>query len=146
MHVSRLTWASFVLAIAGIGVAIYMVVIHYQEHVLVCGIGDCAKVQTSSYSEFMGVAIAWYGLAMYLVILALLVVREVFPATEDFASVALFGITLAGSLYVAYLTYLEIWVIEAICQWCVTFAIITVLLFIGSVIRLWRLFADNASG
>lgn len=144
MHISRPAWASLALAIAGVGVAIYMVVIHYQEHVLVCGIGNCEKVQTSSYSEFMGIAIAWYGLAMYLVIFALLVVREIRPASEDVVSVALFGITLAGTLYVAYLTYLEIWVIEAICQWCVTFAIITVLLFIVSVIRLWRLFADSA--
>ena len=145
MHPPRPTWVTFLLAIAGIAVAIYMVVIHYQEHVLVCGIGNCEKVQTSSYSEFMGIAIAWYGLAMYLVIFALLVVREIRPASEDVISVALFGITLAGTLYVAYLTYLEIWVIEAICQWCVTFAIITVLLFIVSVIRLWRLFADSAS-
>lgn len=145
MHVSRLSWASFSLAIAGIAVASYMVVIHYQEHILVCGIGNCEKVQTSSYSEFMDIPIAWFGFAMYLVILALLVVREIRPATEDVTSVALFGITLAGTIYVTYLTYLEIWVIEAICQWCVTFAIITVLLFIASLIRLWRLFADGAS-
>jgi len=142
MHASRLTSASLALALAGTIVAAYMVVIHYREHALVCGIGNCEKVQTSSYAELLGIPIAWMGLVMYLAFLALMILRKVRPATEEFATIALFGITLAGTLYVAYLTYLEIWVIEAICQWCVAFAIITIMIFIGSTFRLWRLFTQ----
>lgn len=82
---------------------------------------------------------------MYLVILGLTILREARPTTAEVVTVALFGLTLAGTLYVAYLTYLEIWVIEAICQWCVAFAIITVLMFVGSTIRLARLFIHNDS-
>ena len=142
MHASRLTSASLALALAGTIVAAYMVVIHYREHALVCGIGNCEKVQTSSYAELLGIPIAWMGLVMYLAFLALMILRKVRPATEEFATIALFGITLAGTLYVAYLTYLEIWVIEAICQWCVAFAINTIMIFIGSTFRLWRLFTQ----
>jgi uncharacterized membrane protein len=145
MHGSRLTWASLILACMGTIVAAYLVIIHYREHALVCGIGNCEKVQTSSYAELAGVPIAWLGLAMYLVILGLTILREARPTTGEVVTVALFGLTLAGTLYVAYLTYLEIWVIEAICQWCVAFAIITVLMFVGSTIRLARLFIHNDS-
>jgi uncharacterized membrane protein len=48
----------------------------------------------------------------------------------------MFGTLLAGSIYAAYLTYLEIWVIEAVCQWCVTSAIISVLLLLVEGARL----------
>lgn len=140
MSPSRLALASLGLTLLGIAVAVYMVYIHYQESALICGVGDCAKVQTSTYAEVAGIPIAWFGLIMYLVLLALWIGKRAIPAMTDLATVGIFGITLAGTLYVAYLTYLEIWVIEAICQWCVTFAIITTLLFLLSALQLWRLF------
>ncbi len=131
------------LSVAGLGIAIYMVVIHYQVHALVCGIGNCEKVQTSRYAELHGIPIAWFGLAMSVAILFLLVLNVVTPAFEDLVAVAMFGLTFAGTLAVAYLTYLEIWVIEAICQWCVIFAIITVSLFSCSLEHLRHLFVES---
>jgi uncharacterized membrane protein len=145
MRIQRATLPSCVLALAGIAVASYMVWIHYQETALICGIGDCEQVQTSSYAELAGVPIAWLGLIMFLAVLGLLILRDVRPDAQELATVALFGILLGGTVYVAYLTYLEIWVIEAICQWCVTFAIIMVLLFILTTIQLGRLFVDPSS-
>jgi uncharacterized membrane protein len=46
--------------------------------------------------------------------------------------------TLAGTLYSAYLTYVEIWLIEAICQWCVISAIITLAIFLIEAWRAWQ--------
>lgn len=136
--------AQAILALAGMAVAAYLVYVHYQETALVCGVGDCEKVQSSSYAEFAGIPIGWFGLALYVAIAALLAARQRGLIGADIADVLLVGATFAGTLAVAYLTYLEIWVIEAICQWCVTFAIITVILLALSAVRLARTFAAAA--
>lgn len=128
--------AIWLLTVAGAAVAAYLVYVHYQESALVCGVGDCATVQASRYAEFAGIPIAWFGLALYLAIGILLAARRFDLVAEDVADVLMLGATFAGTLAVAYLTYLEIWVIDAICQWCVTFAIITAILFALSVVRL----------
>lgn len=128
--------ATWLLTVAGAAVAAYLVYVHYQESALVCGVGDCATVQSSRYAEFAGIPIAWFGLALYLAIGILLAARRFDLIAEDLADVLLLGATFAGTLAVAYLTYLEIWVIDAMCQWCVTFAIITAILFVLSVVRL----------
>ena len=59
--------------------------------------------------------------------------------TTNSGATAIFGITLAGVLYEIYLTYVEIWVIDAICPWCVTFAIVTLLILIVEGWHVWRL-------
>jgi uncharacterized membrane protein len=127
---------ALMLTIAGIGVAGYLTYVHYNQGALVCGIGDCEIVQTSTYAKMFGIPIALFGLGMYLAILALLIVRFSRPQWADTATAAIIAILLAGAIYAAYLTYLEIWVIEAICQWCVASAILTVLLLVVEGARL----------
>lgn len=121
---------SAVLATLGAAVATYLTIVHYRSGLLICGVGDCATVQQSSYAEIAGIPVAALGLAMYLAVLALGALRWLVPTTRDIATMATFSIVLAGTLYAAYLTYVEIWVIEAICQWCVTSAILTLGLLI----------------
>lgn len=128
--------AQAILVVAGSIVAAYLVWVHYQQDALVCGLGDCEKVQTSSYAEFAGIPIAWFGLALYLAIATVLVTRQLGIVAADIAAILVVGAGFAGTLAVAWLTYLELWVIHAICQWCVAFAIITVLLFILSLLDL----------
>jgi len=143
--IRRSALPAFALALLGVAIAVYMVWVHYQETALICGVGNCEKVQTSEYATMFGVPIAWFGLAMYVTLVALLVVRETRLELADVASVGVFGLTFAGTLYCAYLTYLEIWVIEAICQWCVTFAIVTVASFILATIHLTRVFLSTSA-
>jgi uncharacterized membrane protein len=127
---------ALLLTLAGIGVAGYLTYVHYNQGALVCGIGNCEIVQSSKYAKMFGVPIAVFGLAMYLAILALLLVRRARPQIADTATLAIFALLMAGTIYAAYLTYLEIWVIEAICQWCVASAIITVVLLLVEGARL----------
>lgn len=134
--------AQWALVVAGGAVAAYLVWVHYQQDALVCGLGDCEKVQTSTYAEFAGIPIAWFGLALYLAIGLLLVARHLQVIEHDVTAILMVGATFAGTLAVAYLTYLELWVIHAICQWCVTFAIITLVLFITALFDLRTLFSD----
>lgn len=138
------TTAQWLLVAAGTAVALYLVYVHYQTSALVCGIGDCETVQTSRYAELAGIPIAWLGLALYLGIAMALAASARGLIANDIAEVLVVGATFAGTLAVAYLTYLEIWVIEAICQWCVAFAIITGVLFVLSALRLRGTLAETA--
>jgi uncharacterized membrane protein len=122
---------SGVLALLGVAVAFYLTLVHYDEELLVCGVtSGCKTVQSSKYSELAGIPVALYGLAMYLSLLALGILRWFRPRFASNATLAAAGIALIGALYALYLTYVELFVIDAICQWCVISAILTILLCI----------------
>ena len=79
-----------------------------------CGLGgDCEKVQTSEWADLAGVPVALLGLLGYAAILATLFVER----EEALVAGALFA--LAGFGFSAYLTYRELFSIDAICPWCV---------------------------
>ena len=122
---SRLTAISLVLALAGTGVAAYLTSVHYDEKLLLCGVGDCETVQQSKYAEIAGIPIALLGLGMYLAVVALCLLRWRRPDLQPAATMAAFALALTGTIFAAYLTYLEVWVIDAICQWCVASALLT---------------------
>lgn len=129
---------SLVLGIAGIAVAGYLTYVHYNIDALVCGIGDCEIVQASKYSEIFGIPIAIFGLLMYIAITALVIVRSTMADYADLANMGILILLISGTIYAAYLTYLEIEVIRAICQWCVISAIITVILLVVELFRFTR--------
>ena len=138
---TRLLRLSLLLGIVGVGIGAYLVWVHYDLDALVCGLGDCEVVQTSSYAEVFGIPIAILGLLMYAALVALIVARLARPALMVPASMAALAITGAGTLYSAWLTWIEIEVLEAICQWCVASAIVTTLMFIVEIVifsRLWN--------
>jgi len=117
--------AAIALAIAGLGIASYLTYVHYAGVESVCAIAHgCEKVQTSEWSKLAGVPVALLGLLGYVGILgALLLGGE----TGRLAAVAFAWTGFAFSLY---LTYREIWDIEAICIWCVASASVLTLLVI----------------
>lgn len=126
------------LALAGIAVSSYLAWASYQHDILVCGVGDCSAVQSSEYAEVAGVSIAWLGVAMYAAILALVWARWRFPTWSDIASGGILFVSICGTLFSAWLTYLEIWVIEAVCQWCVVSAIIIATIMVLEAAQFWR--------
>jgi uncharacterized membrane protein len=139
--VARLLRLSLLLGLIGVGIGSYLVWVHYDIDALVCGLGDCEVVQTSSYAEVFGIPIAILGLLMYVALVALTLARLLRTALLVPASMAALAITGAGTLYSAWLTWVEIAVLEAICQWCVASAIVTTLMFIVEVVifsRLWN--------
>ncbi len=134
---------SLTLALAGIGVAGYLTLAHYRQEILVCGIGDCQTVQNSPYAEIAGVPIALLGAGMYVTLAGISLARWRWPERQDLLTAAAFAIALAGTLYAAYLTYLEIWVIKAICQWCVVSALLTVGIFLAEAYGISRLLGQG---
>lgn len=132
-----------VCALAAIGTAVsaYLVWVHYSGSLALCiGVGGCEAVQTSRYSMIGDLPVAAIGLAGFLVMLGISVARIWQPRSE--LDVSLFGLSLAATLYVAYLTYVEIFVLGAICPWCVSVAASAVAIF---AIVAWELFSPQPS-
>lgn len=121
-------WPIPLLSLIGIGVSGYMAYVDVTLTEAVCGpIGDCNAVQTSSYAQIMGIPVAVLGIIFYL---AVALIWLFLPRVSDvgrrrLAGGALLGLTAAGTLFSIYLTALEIFVIEAVCAWCLTSAIIS---------------------
>jgi uncharacterized membrane protein len=114
---------------AGMGVAAYLTYSHYANQPIACaGLHGCQAVENSEYSKLAGIPVAVLGMLFCAGLLALVVARLVrLPLTEEWASVAAFSMTLTGVAFAAYLTYIELFVVEDVCIWCASFAtIITV--------------------
>lgn len=127
-----------VTALLGVLDSIYLTILKYSNNKSLCiqGIGDCWSVNTSIYSEIWGIPIALLGLVAYAAILLLLWAEQRSHLLQQYVDYILFGVTLIGVIYSAYLTYLEIAVIKAICPFCVVSAVAMLILFIYSVKRL----------
>jgi uncharacterized membrane protein len=117
--------ASTALAVAGVAASAYLTLSHYRADLLVCAVGGCHTVQQSRYAEVAGIPVALLGLGMYLAVGGLGIFRWRHPARAEVATMTAFALALAGTIFAAYLTAIEIWVIDAICQWCVLSALLT---------------------
>ena len=129
----RLRLAAIVLSVVGLAVAAYLTYVHYEGIKPVCGLGgDCEKVQTSEWAELAGIPVAVLGLVGYALILGSLFVRS----ENGLMAGALLAVT--GFGFSLYLTYRELFSIDAICPWCVTSAVLLTLLAAVTVTRLVR--------
>ena len=110
--------AAIVVAVIGLGIATYLTIVHYTGGVSVCAIAHgCETVQKSDYSKLAGVPVALLGMLGYVGILAALIRDD-----ERSRDVAAF-ISILGFGFSAWLTYVEIVKLDAICIWCVGSAI-----------------------
>ena len=100
------------------------------------GNGGCHNVNFSPYSEINGIPVSVFGIVAYLAILCILVLEGRVKIAKENGPLAIFGISLGGVAFSAYLTYLEIYVIHAICPFCVASAIAITFIFILAIIRL----------
>jgi len=106
--------ATAVVAVAGLAIAAYLTIVHYAGGEPVCAVAHgCATVQQSAYAELAGVPVALLGLAGYVAILVSLA-RE----GEAWRTATAF-LALAGFGFSAWLTYVEVVRLDAICIWCV---------------------------
>jgi uncharacterized membrane protein len=122
---------AFVAAL-GVGVATYITIAESGGGSPACVAGGhgCATVAESEYSELAGINVSIFGILGYVLILA----TAFF--VSDLVRLGGFALALGGFGFSIYLTYLEIWEIEAICQWCVASAVLMTILFILNAARL----------
>jgi uncharacterized membrane protein len=126
------------LALAGIFVALYLLL--YKIGIvgnLSCSIGSCETVNTSKWAVFLGAPVAGWGVAFYvtLFVVALVSIQDRYADSLAMSKI-LALITGIGFVFSAWLTSLELFVIHAICQWCVISAIIVTVTFVVSLMDL----------
>jgi uncharacterized membrane protein len=122
----RLAVATAILALAGLGISIYLTVLKLAGEVPLCVVGGgCESVQTSRYSVLLGIPVAAYGAVWSAVALAAAIAW--FRTGDRRALLVLYLGGLAGTLFEAYLVYLELFVIHAVCSWCAAYGITVVL-------------------
>ena len=132
----RMTVAA--LALAGIFVALYLTLYKLGTiGQLACTLGGCERVNTSRWSTFLGAPVAAWGVAFYLAVFVVAFVGTMPVNTgRRGISVALTVMSFWGVLFSGWLTWLELSVIHAICQYCVTSAALVTLIFLVSVVDL----------
>jgi uncharacterized membrane protein len=120
------------LATFGIGVATYIAIADAGGSAPACIAGGhgCQTVAESSYSHLLGVDVAVFGIAGYALLLACALLRGDGPRLAGFA------LSLVGFGFSLYLTHLELFTIDAICQLCVASAVLMTLLFAANAIRM----------
>lgn len=124
--------ATAALAAAGAGIAGYLVVERYSGGVISCTTGGCETVQSSSYSELVGIPVAVLGLVAYLTILMLVFLRG------EAAHAALLSVALAGVAFSGYLLWAQAVPIGAFCDWCLASDAVMTGIALVSLLRLWR--------
>ena len=137
MSTRRIAFTQVALSAAGAVAAVILASFHYsvETTALLCtGAGGCETVNTSPYSTIGGMPIALIGLGAYVLIGVLAFLSTRSSRLADAAPLAVFGLSFVGVLYSAYLTYLEFFVILAICPWCVASAIIITAIWILSLL------------
>jgi uncharacterized membrane protein len=119
------------LAVVGACVATYLTL--YKIGIigtLSCSIGSCEQVNTSRWSRLLGAPVALWGVGFYLTVLTVAIAGTL-PRFSDSRAIAtsLLALGTGGLLFSIYLTSLELFVIHAICMWCVISAIIATTIF-----------------
>ena len=110
------------LALAGLAIATYLLAARISGEAPACGpVKGCETVAASEYATLFGVPIALFGVGFSVILVAACVVW--WRRADRRALYASYGLGLAGIIAVAYLTYLEVFVIGAICVWCVGYAV-----------------------
>ncbi len=136
----KLYWISVALTTFGIIDSIYMTIYKLTSNNAMClGSGDCSSVNASPYSEVYGIPVALIGVLGYGAILAMLLLQNrTGKFFEQNSTMAVFGFSLTGFAFTLYLIYLEIYVIRALCPFCIASQTTMTLLFLITLIRLVR--------
>ncbi len=140
-----LRWTTFVLALAGLGVSIYLTYAHYNESALAgctetTGVVNCGKVTTSAQSVVFGIPVAVLGLAFYVFVAAIMSPWAWLARRREIGMLRLASM-IVGIGFVLYLLYAELFDIGSICLYCTSVHVITFVLFVltGLAVAVWGL-------
>lgn len=130
-HIKTIVW---ITGIVGMLTSGYLAYVKVFDTPIYCtpGLGDCATVNSSRWSTLWGIPIAIFGTLSYLAILLLVFFGERLKLIKQYQVLFIFGISLFGFLYSLYLTYLEIFVIHAFCQWCILSGLCMTIILVAS--------------
>ncbi len=119
------------LALAGLFISLYLLLYHLGFYgVLACGSGSCDIVQASRYADFLGIPVPAWGVAWYGAVVALSLVQQARGHAEGLPARLLDLAALGGLAFSIYLTAIELFVLHAVCRWCVVSALLAVGIFL----------------
>lgn len=130
---------SFVVLAFAIGISGYLSWLKVSHEIAVCirgSVFDCGTVLNSAYSELAGIPIAWLGLGVNIAVVILLLLEMRFDFFQTYSPVLVFGLVLFAALFSVYLIYVQAFLIQAYCPWCLTHEALIFILFGLSVKRL----------
>lgn len=123
-------------AVVGLAIATYLTVVHYAHQPIACSsVGDCELVNSSEYAKLAGVPVALLGAFAYVSMFGLIAATWI--KRDGTLLVAAWGVALASFAFSAYLTYVEVYVLEAICVYCVASACVVSALFATLSAAVW---------
>lgn len=99
-----------ILAIFGVGISLYLTYVKLSSDPFICGFGDCGTVQHSKYGSMFGIPVAVLGVVYYFALLTLIQTQK--------RKLEMYWL-IWGVLFSSYLTFIELFVLKAICGWCV---------------------------
>ncbi len=130
---------SIALTIIGLLDSIYMTIYKLTDNQAMClGSGQCSAVNASSYAVIYGIPVAVFGILGYAAILATLWFENHYRFLQQNGTLMVFGMALTGFLFSLWLIYAEVFLIKALCPFCITSQAAMTLIFILSIIRLVR--------
>jgi uncharacterized membrane protein len=130
MSERTLRLATGALAAVGAAIAVYLLYVRESGGALICATGGCETVQSSSYAEVLGTPVAALGLAGFVGLFLTAVLRG------EWARIAQATLGLTAFMFSAYLLYIQLAVIGAICQWCVVTDVLTTAIAALALLRL----------
>jgi uncharacterized membrane protein len=126
----RLRFASALVAVGGVAITVYLLYVRASGATLACTTGGCETVQHSAYAEVFGLPVAALGLTAFAGIVAAALARG------GWARVAQATLALSAVLFSAYLLWLQVGRIGALCQWCLGSDLLITLLAALALVRL----------
>lgn len=121
---------SAALAALGAAISAYLLYVRETDGSLVCSTGGCETVQSSSYAEVLGIPVAALGLAGFLGLLAAALARG------EWARLTQATLGLCAFLFAAYLLAIQLFVLDALCQWCLATDVLTTAIATLALVRL----------
>lgn len=132
---------ALVLIVIGIFVTTYLSYLKAFNTSAVCVEGEafnCEVVLNSVYSELFDIPIAYLGLIMYLTLGTLFLLENRVGFLQEYGKIIMFGIALFAWVFSMYLVYLQFFVLQALCPWCLTHETVMTILFGVISVRLFR--------
>jgi len=114
----------------------YLLLSAVRGYAPICLAGACERVATSPYARMLGLPVAGWGLALYLIVCAVALAGAVRQQARAALLPALFSLVVFGAAFSAYLVWLQVGVLHAVCAWCATSAVLWVALLISAAVLL----------
>lgn len=136
---------SLILLVIAIGISGYLSFQTATAQPVPCAEGggfNCEVVQSSAYSEFAGIKVAYLGLLTNLVLLGILVLEPRVAFLHEYGLMIFFGIVLFAMLFSLWLIYVQAAFLQAYCAWCLAHEAVIIALFIVTGVRVKQAFFD----